>query len=175
MIRVSLEMGKVSCTTDREAAEARDAAFRSGQLPPPPPVPHLAEGTLRGGSDPVSGRLTPQGVVRTATGEEGRFDDIVGKGFALVTIVGDPAAILGEERRSWLESIGASLATLDGEVEGALVDVDGSLTSYLDAEGRVAMISRPDGYGFGSVADPDAITALVDDLRERIGDGGTRP
>lgn len=167
MIKVSLEMGKVSCTTDRQAAESRDAAFRSGELPPPPPIPHLLSGTLRE-EDPVAGRLTPQGVVRNEAGEEGRFDDIVGKGFALVTGTGDPAATVGDERRSWLESIGASVITLDDGVEGALADVDGALTSYLDAHGQVAMISRPDGYGFGSVADAGAIGKLVDELRERL-------
>jgi 3-(3-hydroxy-phenyl)propionate hydroxylase/flavoprotein hydroxylase len=174
MIKVSLEMGKVSCTTDREAAEARDAAFRSGELPPPPPIPHLLAGTLREG-DPVAGRLTPQGVVRTAAGEEGRFDDVVGKGFALIAKTGNPAAPLDDERRSWLSSIGVSLVTLDDEVEGALVDVDGALTSYLDAEGRVAIISRPDGYGFGSATDEGSIAGLVDALRERLAGSRSNP
>ena len=168
MIRVSLEMGKVSCTTDRAAAEARDTAFRSGQLPPPPPVPHLVSGTLRGEADPVSGRLTPQGVVRMATGEEGRFDDIVGKGFALIAISGDPAALLTDEQRSWLESIDAKVVTLDDAVPGAAADVDGALTSHLEALDRVALISRPDGYGFGSVADAAAIGELVEELRREL-------
>ncbi len=171
MIRVSLEMGKVSCTTDREAAEARDAAFRSGQLPPPPPVPHLVSGTLHDAGDPVAGRLTPQGVLRTAGGEEGRFDDLVGKGFSLVLLGGDPAAILADEQRAFLDSIGAFVVTLDPAVDGGLIDVDGALTSYLGAEGRVALISRPDGYGFGSAAESSAVGALVEDLREHLEEG----
>ncbi|MFT3864999.1 MAG: bifunctional 3-(3-hydroxy-phenyl)propionate/3-hydroxycinnamic acid hydroxylase [Solirubrobacterales bacterium] len=169
MIRVSLEMGKVSCTTDHEAAAARDAAFRSGSTPPPPPVPHLLAGTLRGADDPVSGRLTPQGVVRRPDGEEGRFDDIVGKGFSLLTLSGDPAALLRPEQRDFLTSIGAFVITLDPDVEGALADVDGALAEYLRAAGRVAMISRPDGYGFGSAATVEEVETLVDDLRERLG------
>jgi len=167
MIRVSLEMGKVSCTTDRAAAEARDAAFRSGQLPPPPPIPHLMSGTLREG-DPVAGRLTPQGMVRTPAGEEGRFDDILGKRFSLLMLGGDPAATLGAEQRDFLAAIGAVVVSLDADVDSALTDLDGALTEYLQAEGRTAMVSRPDGYGFGSAATVEEVPGLVDDLRRRL-------
>lgn len=171
MILVSLEMGKVSCTIDPAAAARRDAAFRSGEIPPPPRMPHLESGTLREGGDPVAGRLTPQGTVRTPSGAEGRFDDVLGKGFALVLLEGDPAALLSPGQRQALDAVEARVVTLDSAVAGALTDVDGALTRQMREGGIVAFLARPDGYGFGSAADRDAVGSLVDDLAARLGLG----
>ncbi len=168
MIQVSLEMGRVSCTIDPVAAAERDEAFRSGRVPPPPPVPHLTSGTMRGADDPASGRLTAQGLVRTPEGEEGRFDDVLGKGFALICLSGDPRHALDADQHDFLASIGAVVVTLDPAVDGAIVDVDGVLGEYLRGLGRVAVLARPDGYGFGSVERLEELPDLVADLRARL-------
>lgn len=44
MIRISMEMGRISCMLDPEAASARDAALRSGGTPPPAPMPRHRAG-----------------------------------------------------------------------------------------------------------------------------------
>ncbi len=41
-VRLSMEVGKIVCAPDAEAANARDAAFASGALPPPLDFPGLS-------------------------------------------------------------------------------------------------------------------------------------
>ncbi|HWH95295.1 MAG TPA: bifunctional 3-(3-hydroxy-phenyl)propionate/3-hydroxycinnamic acid hydroxylase [Baekduia sp.] len=167
-IGISVEMGRVSCTVDPQAAAARDAAFRAGDVPPPPDLPGIGPGITRGGGDAVAGQRAVQGVV--AAGDRvGRFDDVVGRGFVLLCARGNPRALLDDERLTFLERIGTQVATLDPEVPGALRDVDGALTSWLGDLGLEAVISRPDYYAFGGVARSEDIVRLVDDLREALG------
>jgi 2-polyprenyl-6-methoxyphenol hydroxylase-like FAD-dependent oxidoreductase len=170
-VQISIMMGQVSCTLDPAAAAGRDAAFRSGQAPPPPLVPGLGDGVNHhpadGAADPVAGHLAVQGRVRR-DGEEGRFDDLVGHGFAVICREGDPGALLGADRLAFLEAIGATLVSLDGSAPGAVADADGALTRWLDDNGLAAVIARPDFYAFGGVADRSQLPALVDELRELV-------
>jgi 2-polyprenyl-6-methoxyphenol hydroxylase-like FAD-dependent oxidoreductase len=171
LIELSIEMGRVSCTLDREQAARRDEAFRSGQAPPPPPRPGLVAGTLQGapGEDHVTGQLAVQGVVRTATGRTGRFDDVVGRGFALVLGEDDPSVVLAPEDRHFLERIGARIVTL-GPHPGpdAIDDVDGALSGWLAAHHLSGVIVRPDGYAFGTATHREAIGELVNELRTHL-------
>ena len=100
LVRMSVAAGEVSCTFDPDVAAARDEAFRSGTMPPPPPMPGLTAGLLAG-DDPLAGTLALQGRVRAA-GTTARFDDVFGAGWAL--IAGRPVdAALGPEDRAVLE------------------------------------------------------------------------
>ncbi len=171
LIELSVAMGRVSCTLDREQAAKRDAAFRSGQAPPPPPRPGLTGGTLQ--ADPrdehVTGQLAVQGVVRTAAGDAGRFDDVVGTGFALVLRHGDPATVMDAEDHSFLARIGAHVVTLGPGAEPATVtDLDGTLTAWLDANRLAGVLIRPDGYAFGTAASVELVPELVHELRTRL-------
>lgn len=64
IIEMSIEAGRVSCTTDPEVAAARDEAFRSGAVPPPPSFPHLTSGIRADATgtsvDDLRGRLSPR-------------------------------------------------------------------------------------------------------------------
>jgi 2-polyprenyl-6-methoxyphenol hydroxylase-like FAD-dependent oxidoreductase len=170
LIEVSIAMGKVSCTIDPEAAAARDAAFRSGDVPPPPPPPMLVEGTLQRPPRPgdVAGHLSVQGRVRTPDGQAGRFDNVVGDGFAVVALAGDPAALLSGDQRTFLAGLGAHVVTLDAAAPGALHDEDGALTAWMIEHAIEAFIARPDGYAFGAVASARELPALVDELRSHL-------
>ena len=165
-IEVSVQMGRVSCTIDPEAAAARDRAFRSGEVPPPPPAPKLLDGTVRA-EDPVAGTLTPQGTMRTPDGRVGRLDDLVGAGFALVCRRGDPSA-LPAETLAFLDSIGAAVVTLDPAAH-SLSDTDGTVTKFMEELGIDCFLARPDGYGFGSAADQSEVSGLVEELRGALG------
>jgi 2-polyprenyl-6-methoxyphenol hydroxylase-like FAD-dependent oxidoreductase len=168
-VTVSLQMGKVSCTLDPEAAAARDAAFLAGAVPPPVPVPPLGAGVLHApGLDPIAGRISVQGRIETSDGQ-GLSDDLAGPGFRLVCAQGDAVATLGPHRMAFLHQLRAAVVALDPSVPGAAKDLDGSLTSWLGDNGLVAALSRPDFYAFGGARSLAELPALVDDLQAQLG------
>lgn len=168
MIEVSMQMGRVSCTIDPQAAADRDRAFRAGDVPPPPPLPSLLEGTLRPG-DPAAGVLTPQGRMVAPDGGSGMLDDLVGPGFALICAEGDPPSILDATALRFLDAIDAAVITLDPKAPSHFHDTDGSVSEFMRQAGIRAFLSRPDGYGFGSAVEVEGLPDLVEDLRRALG------
>ena len=84
--QMSLFLGHMVNEDDPRKVAERDAAFRSGNMPPMPPFPKLEHGIVHDEADgtrlPTTGAPAPQGRARGAA--EGRFDDVVGRGFQLV-------------------------------------------------------------------------------------------
>jgi hypothetical protein len=82
--------------------------LRQVEAPPPLEMPPLSGGVLHrvlaGGSDPLAGTLSTQGLVRRA-GREGRFDDLVGRGFQLIVANGDPLAQLSSAHRALIAAL----------------------------------------------------------------------
>jgi 2-polyprenyl-6-methoxyphenol hydroxylase-like FAD-dependent oxidoreductase len=174
MVRVSMEMGRVSCTLDRQAAVARDAAFRAGKIPPPPPFPAIGPGVVQAGARLAGGQAV-QGTVERA-GRAGRLDDVLGARFVVVCAGGDPRAGLGKERTRFLEEdLRGALISLDPSAPDGVRDLDGVLTAWLAANGAAAVVSRPDAYVFGIVDDLDGLPALVDDLRAQLTTSAAAP
>ncbi len=170
LIETSIAMGKVSCTIDPEAAAARDAAYRSGDVPPPPPPPSLTDGTVQRPPRPggIAGTLGVQGVVRAPDGRVGRFDDVIGAGFAVVCLHGEPAALLSDEQRAFVSALDAHVVTLDPAVADALHDDDGVLTAWMTQRSIAAFVVRPDAYAFGAAAALEDLPTLVDELRSHL-------
>jgi 2-polyprenyl-6-methoxyphenol hydroxylase-like FAD-dependent oxidoreductase len=171
-VRVSIEMGKVSCTVDPRAAAARDAAFRAGDVPPPPPLPGLGPGVLHldavGAPDPVAGTKAVQGRIERG-GRAGLLDDVLDAQFVLVATSGNPRVVLGDDRAQFLEQgLRAAIVSLDPAIPDGVHDVDGALTTWLQSNGLSAVIVRPDAYAFGGVEDLEDLPALVDDLRRQL-------
>ncbi|MFF4354076.1 bifunctional 3-(3-hydroxy-phenyl)propionate/3-hydroxycinnamic acid hydroxylase [Streptomyces sp. NPDC001530] len=158
----AIGLGKVANTHDTEVAAARDAAFLAGKVPLPPPFPPLSDGVLRPGTDAPVGTLTPQGRIRLADGRSGRFDDLTGYGFALVTAE-DPTTALGPERLALLQRLGCAVVALD-----TVDDLGGRHREYLQRLDAVAYLARPDFVLFGTAADSRDLGALVDDLRAAL-------
>ena len=158
IVNVSAEMGRVSCTLDPQAAAERDAALRAAEAPPVLALPPLGDGMLVPGM-PLAGTRAVQGLIRLGE-SEGRFDDVVGKDFVLLT---RRAADLPPDDAELLERIGARAVALD-----ELHDLDGRLTAWLDQHGVEAVVVRPDAYVFGAVEALDALPALVDHLRAHL-------
>lgn len=177
IIGVSLRMGRVSCTVDPAAAAARDAAFRTGDTPPPEPIPGLTAGLLHrpaGRDDPLAGTLGVQGLVAGERGS-GLADAVTGPGFCLITL-GDPAHALDHGARATLEELDARILAVGRGFPGAVADLDGRLTAWLTAAGAAGVLVRPDFYVFGSAATPADIPALVHDLATQLGlDDRSRP
>ena len=203
-IGLSVELGKVICVTDPEQAAGRDA-FMIGldadpaRILPPLPPPMLTEGIIHREPDGApaagAGQLTGQPTV-ACRGQVGLLDDVTGLGFVLcfagdAADPGDEGAVLDDERRAFLDAIGArvvhllpapadaadtaaaDIATADTATATAdrVVDVDGSLLAQLAAAGHVAALVRPDHYVFGGVASLGKLPTLIDDLRRQLTGG----
>lgn len=163
---MAMGLGAIANMHDPDAAAQRDAAFQAGQAPPPPALPTIAEGVLHHQPDgtvtPRAGGLVPQG--RVTVGElTGRFDDVVGHGFVMVSDI-DVAAVLSPEQRGFLTRLGCRVVRLGHDV----IDDEGVYEAYLRELGAVACLARPDFVLFGAAADATELTALVDELRAGI-------
>ena len=87
MIQLSVALGRVICVADPAEAAARDRRMigeaREQKSPIEAPLPPLGPGCFADGA-PAAGQLFVQDLVRHR-GATGRFDDVVGRGFALVS------------------------------------------------------------------------------------------
>jgi 2-polyprenyl-6-methoxyphenol hydroxylase-like FAD-dependent oxidoreductase len=170
IVKMSEQMGRVSCELDPERAAERDAQMRAAGGIEQWPFPVYEEGLIHshaGSPTPLAGQLSVQGTV--AIGDEaGRFDDVVGRGFTLVSVAGDPDSHLTSAQIAFLDELGAHRVALGGEGPGGARDVDGELTQWLTAAGVVAVLIRPDFYVFGSAREPEAVGAVIDDLRDQL-------
>nr|WP_285750438.1 FAD-dependent monooxygenase [Lentzea sp. NBRC 105346] len=127
-----------------------------------------------------TGHLLPQASV-ASTDERGPFDDVVGRGFVLVSTE-EPRRVLSDRLRAFLEDIDAHMVQLlpagtplDTVGEDAVVDVDDVYLPYFAAAGEIGALVRPDFYLFGTAHDPHDLAELVDDLREQLFHNRFRP
>lgn len=119
---------------------------------------HQPDGTVT----PPAGSLVPQGRV-TAGNRTGRFDDVAGRGFVLVSDT-DVTAALSPEQRDFLDELGCRIVRLGHDV----IDDDGVHTAYLRELGALAYLARPDFVLFGAAADTTELAGLVDELRTAV-------
>jgi 2-polyprenyl-6-methoxyphenol hydroxylase-like FAD-dependent oxidoreductase len=170
VIRLAIELGKVLCQLDPEAAAERDAMLRAAGPPAPLELAPLTAGLLHqpiGEPDPLAGTLSVQGVVERA-GREGRFDDVVGGGFQLIVAGGDPLEALSRRERKLLDTLGVTVASLDPAARHGVRDCDGRLTAWLSEHNAHAVLVRPDFYVFGGAVSPQAVPELLEDLRTQL-------
>jgi hypothetical protein len=169
-INVSVELGKIICVTDPEVAAARDAqmlAMRESpeQVSPSLPSPPLGPGIFRD-DDPLAGQFFIQGNV-THQGRTGRFDDIVGRGFCLLSRLDDPARALSEETRARFSAIGglcAAIAPSEGATSGQVIDINATYHAWFAANNCALVLTRPDFFIFASSPNPQDAESLVQAL-----------
>ena len=174
VIDFSIELGKVICVADPAEAAARDAAMtaaaRETGLTPPLPTPAIGPGLLAEG-DPLAGRLVVQGVVRRGQAL-GRFDDVVGGGFVLLSAAGDPTRRLPAPLAAFFASVGGLGAHVG---PGAPVDdVEGRYARWFAAHPVGAVLQRPDFHVFGTARDIEETPDLVAQLQRALAAGGGR-
>ena len=161
IIRQSIDAGKMVCTTDPEAARRRDEAFWSGQVPPPPPFPVLRGGALADPPDLLTGTLAPQGRIERG-GRRGRFDDICGSGWTLLTRTAAGMRLAGPDA-AFFAAIGGRVASI-AETE----DIEGTYREFFEINGIAAIVYRPDFRIFGTAAEDAEIPALISGLHDRL-------
>ncbi|MGD0880334.1 MAG: bifunctional 3-(3-hydroxy-phenyl)propionate/3-hydroxycinnamic acid hydroxylase [Acidimicrobiales bacterium] len=169
LIEFAVELGKVICVADADEAVQRDEAMAAAMAgvdsQPIPDLPGVSGGIVSPG-DPVAGSLFVQGRVR-AGARTGRFDDLFGAGWRLVTLDAELAASLPDDTVEWFTSIGGRLVAIGTEAE----DVDGTYAVWFGEHGVTTVLQRPDFYLFGGASGADGATALVGSLRTMLGSG----
>jgi 2-polyprenyl-6-methoxyphenol hydroxylase-like FAD-dependent oxidoreductase len=172
VIQFSIELGKVICVSDPAEAAARDAAMVAAAKDrgptPPLPTPAIGPGLLLEG-DPLAGHLCLQAEVRHG-GAAGRFDDVVGRGFTLLSPAGDPASFLPSDLAAFFASLGGRSAHV--APGGPVDDVNGTYARWFADKGVAVVLQRPDFHIFGTAPAVDGSAALVDRLRSALA-GGT--
>ncbi len=165
LIDLAVALGRVICVPDPEEAAARDrrmiAEARERKAPVPAQLPALGPGLLAEGS-PAAGSLFVQDRVRRGDAT-GLFDDVVGRGFALVSPLGDPGAALDPERAAFFASLGGVTAHV--APEGPVADLSGGYARWFREHGVGVVLQRPDFQVFGSAPTLEGAPALVDALR----------
>jgi 2-polyprenyl-6-methoxyphenol hydroxylase-like FAD-dependent oxidoreductase len=169
IIDEAVAAGRVICELNVDRAAARDAEMRQRARDPDaatrePPHPRLGEPSLTIASRGADGRLAPQGRVRVA-GRVGLFDDIVGRGWQLISRIGDPAGLLSEDDASWFRQIGGVPADVSGE--GEVQDLDGGYERWFAEHGCEVFLARPDFYVFAA-GDHADIPQFVSRLRQAL-------
>ena len=110
--------------------------------------PGLAGGLLAARSLPGRGSLSRQGVVES-DGGRGRFDQIVGDGFAFLAAPEVVAGLGGTAAA--LERAGVRVVPLSASAaDGLVADVDQTYQRWFAEHGWSAVIVRPDFYVFGA-------------------------
>jgi flavoprotein hydroxylase len=168
VIHFSMELGKVICIADPAEAAARDAAMipaaKEGHLATPPPPLGIGEGVSLAG-DRCARQLFPQGRVRCGvTG--GLFDDVIGRGWTLVSPSADPAATLDAEASAFFSSLGGIGAHVGPN--GPVYDLDGTYAKWFAEADVEVVLQRPDFYVFGTAARAQAAGVLVEQLRHAL-------
>jgi hypothetical protein len=158
-----MDMGKLICVADPAEAAARDEAFFSkydGSIMEIPPFPPIADGVVLAGS-PAAGELFIQGELDDPSGRN-RFDDVVGVGWRLVTLVD---ADMDADLSDWFARISGRVVPI-GCSAAAAADVDDAYRKWFAERGVVAALQRPDFAVFGTATETAQIAALVHGLRD---------
>lgn len=172
VIDLSMYLGKIICVPDPAQARKRDEAFFNGSAPPPPAFPQLTDGILRGAPDKAAGLLSPHGRVRRGD-IEGRFDDVAGTGFVLVSRSRQALSGLGAAAQQAIGQLDVKTALIvpagaDGNQQG-WQDLDGKFLPFMEQHGIETMLVRPDFHLYGAVGtgeDPQVLlTGCAADLQ----------
>jgi hypothetical protein len=167
LIEFAVSLGRVICVPDPAEAAERDrrmiAEQRERKEAVAAELPLLGPGCF--GASPAAGQLFVQDRVRR-DGATGLFDDVVGRGFALVSPHGDPARALGPELAAFFESIGGITAHVASDVPVA--DLAGSYARWFGEQGVAVALQRPDYAVFGTAPTLDGAAELVASLRKKL-------
>jgi hypothetical protein len=178
-IAMSVELGKVICVLDEEAAAQRDARMIAGNADPAVVLPISAQpvlgpGVVATGIDlpELRGTLSPQ-FRAELDGRTALLDDLVGANAAmLLTTDTQLPETLGEQARAELTALGVRLIVLTPftlasnavtpiATATTLIDADDEWHSWFAQFGATAALVRADHYIFGAVKDTQTVDGLI--------------
>ena len=166
IIQTAIDMGRIICTLDPEAAKQRDQHWlaRPDRSLEVPELPGITEGLVLA-ETPLAGALALQARVRSETGEIALLDDAVGPGFALLQRGHRAGAsdALDEAAREQLDRLAVHHVLLD-----ETADIDGAYTRWFDQQECDAVLVRPDHQVFGSARGENAAAQLLKELSRQI-------
>jgi len=96
----------------------------------------------------------------------GLFDDVVGRGWTLLSPHCDPVTRLDPELAAFFASLGGIGAWVGND--GPIIDLHGSYARWFARAGVAVVLQRPDFYVFGTGPLEDGANRLVGTLRERL-------
>jgi len=172
-------LGETICERDTEKAKIRDARLieelESGRMETVRQglIPNLVDGILHlENGEPVgpAGRLFPQPTVDDGTKPDALLDDVLGRGFFMVTRDGSLLKELSEEQLNWFEAVGGQ-AKVISETDSSLSllrATNSVLSSFFDEWKSDLLLVRPDKYVFGAASDSSETKALLDRLKEYL-------
>jgi len=126
-------------------------------------VPGFEAGLISGdhGGKPVG-----QSIVATRD-REGKFDDITGHGFVIISRNGRPRDVLNQDDVAFWAELGGKIVHI-GDGNGTLKDVDGYFTRLMDELSCDAIVKRPDYYMFAACPRVADLPVLIAELRHRL-------
>jgi 2-polyprenyl-6-methoxyphenol hydroxylase-like FAD-dependent oxidoreductase len=167
LIRLSMEVGRVSCTTDPEQARKRDEALLGGARPPAQLFPGLVSGVLMSEPNakeaPLIGSLGPQGEIHL-DGRTGRADDLLGGGWHLLCL-SDPSLVLNSQSHAVLDAIGAKILSFG---DNDAIDATGHYRDYFKSHGVSAILVRPDFYIYCAAEHPERLNRPIEQLGQAL-------
>jgi 2-polyprenyl-6-methoxyphenol hydroxylase-like FAD-dependent oxidoreductase len=167
LIEFAVSLGRVICVPDPAEAAERDrrmiAEQRERKEAVAADLPVLGPGCFA--PSPAAGQLFVQDRVRR-DGATGLFDDVVGRGFALVSPHADPARVLGPELAGFFDSIGGLAAHV--APDGPVADLAGSYARWFGEKGVAVALVRPDYAVFGTAGTLEGAAELVATLRAKL-------
>jgi hypothetical protein len=152
-------LGGVICILDPQAAAGRDAFLLGPGKAEEDRFPDtgLAASPAMRRGDGQAGQLTPQGRVQFE-GRSGLFDDVVGRGYLLLGLDHDPAALLDPAQRAFLDRVGVRVMGVGRDMPCA-DQADVYRRWFTELGTRCALI-RPDFYLFGAGDAAELVDAL---------------
>lgn len=171
-LRFSVDIGKVICVTDPAEADERDSrliAEHHTQQQIGPISPHDA--TLGPGAwtedDGLAGRPAVQARV-AHRGATGRFDEVVGRGWTLISAAGHGQP-LTPAQHAVFEEIGGTARTVGPAGSGAdVIDMEGVYESWMTLHGVRHILTRPDFYVAATASDDDGIRRAFDRVTQAL-------
>ncbi len=162
IIEQAVELGKIVCISDPDAAAERDRVLLSEGVPTPPPFPAIRSSALLFEGAPLAGHMAPQFRV-CWQGRLGRADDVIGPGWLILVADPDIVPEVTAPHRLLLDRLGARTIAVsrDASMADGASDLSGDYARFFTEHRLVAIIVRPDFHIFGGASDTEELDAAL--------------